>query len=204
MPSCNGSTTSTLMNQAKEDMISSTENIQKSQSGAVNKPAFSSSFQEAVFIFLIGLSQLFSVGGLGNTAYSTEHIGTSLGVSSNGQMSWFLASYSLVGGVFVLITGRLGDHLGHKYVFIFGWIWMAIWSLVCGFACDVVLFDIARGMMGIANTAPVPNSFALLARAFPPLSVKKNIAFAFLDFFGPSGFIFSGIIGAAFSKKVTW
>ena len=165
---------------------------------------FSSTFQEAIFIFLIGLSQLFSVGGLGNTAYSVEQIGQSLNAPSNGQKSWFLSAYALCGGVSVLVTGRLGDHFGHKSVFIFGWIWMSIWSLVSGFAHHLVLFDFARAMTGLGNGALVPNSFALLARAFPPFSVKKNIAFAFLGFCAPGGYIFGGLIGAAFAENVTW
>ena len=165
---------------------------------------FSSPLQEAIFIVLVGLSQLFSVGGLGNTAYSVQEIGRTLNTTSNGQLSWFLAAYSLCGGVFVVVTGRLGDHLGHKNVLIFGWIWMAIWSLVSGFAHNIVLFDFARAMTGIGNGALVPNSFALLARAFPPFSVKKNIAFAFLGFCAPSGYIFGGLIGAAFAEKATW
>lgn len=165
---------------------------------------FSSAFQEAAFILVVGLSQLFSVGGLGNTGYSVEQIGHTLNVTSNGQMSWFLSAYSLSGGVVVLITGRLGDHFGHKYVFLFGWIWMAIWSLVSGFAHNVALFDFTRAMTGIGNGALAPNSFALLGRAFPPLSVKKNIAFAFLGFCAPAGYIFGGLIGAAFAEKVTW
>ncbi|KAL4756152.1 uncharacterized protein BDW70DRAFT_21990 [Aspergillus foveolatus] len=165
---------------------------------------FSSTFQEALFILVIGLSQLFTVGGLGNAAFSVEEIGHSLNATSNGQMSWFLAAYSLCGGVFVLVTGRLGDYFGHKNVFLFGWMWMALWSLVSGFARNVIIFDIARGMTGIGNGALVPNSFALLARAFPPFSVKKNIAFAFLGFCAPSGYIFGGLIGAAFAEKVCW
>ena len=165
---------------------------------------FSSLFQEAIFIFLIGLSQLFSVGGLGNTAYSVQQIGQSLNAPSNGQKTWFLSAYALCGGVSVLVTGRLGDHFGHKYVFIFGWIWMSIWSLVSGFAHNLVLFDFARAMTGVGNGALVPNSFALLARAFPPFLAKKNIAFAFLGFCAPSGYIFGGLIGAAFAEKVTW
>ena len=165
---------------------------------------FSSSFQEAIFIFVIGLSQLFSVGGLGNTAFSVQQIGRALDATSNGQTSWFLAAYALCGGVVVVVTGRLGDHFGHKNVFLFGWIWMAIWSLASGFANNVVFFDFARAMTGVGNGALVPNSFALLARAFPPFSVKKNIAFAFLGFCAPSGYIFGGLIGAAFAQKVTW
>jgi MFS family permease len=165
---------------------------------------FTSGLQEALFIAVIGMSQLFSVGGLGNTAYSVQSIGHTLNATSNGQMSWFLAAYSLCGGVFVLVTGRLGDHFGHKYIFLFGWIWMAIWSLVSGFADNVILFDFARGMTGIGNGALVPNSFALLARAFPPFSTKKNIAFAFLGFCAPSGYVFGGLIGAGFADHVTW
>ncbi|MCJ1382083.1 hypothetical protein MMC17_005195 [Xylographa soralifera] len=165
---------------------------------------FSSLFQEASFIVVVGFSQLFSVGGIGNTAFSVQQIGRALNATNNGQMSWFLAAYALCGGVFVLVTGRLGDHFGHKYVFIFGWIWMAIWSLISGFAQNSVLFYFARAMTGIGNGALVPNSFALIARAFPPFSVKKNIAFAFLGFCAPSGYIFGGLIGAAFAEKVTW
>ncbi|KAI9745006.1 MAG: hypothetical protein M1835_002629 [Candelina submexicana] len=171
---------------------------------ATSPSNFSSSFQEASFIVLVGLSQLFSVGGLGNTAYSVQHIGRALNATSNGQLSWFLAAYSLSAGVFVLVAGRLGDHFGHKYAFISGWIWMAIWSLVSGFAHNLVLFDFARAMTGVGNGALVPNSFALLARAFQPFSRKKNIAFAFLGFCAPAGYIFGGFIGAAFAENVTW
>ena len=199
-----------------EDAIPSKEESKQSN-GAIAGPGgagepdaggqpshFSSTFHEAVFIFVIGLSQLFSVGGLGNTGFSVYQIGRDLNATSNGETSWFLAAYSLCGGVFVLVTGRLGDHFGHKYVFLLGWIWMAIWSLISGFANSVILFDIARGMTGIGSGALVPNSFALLARAFPPFSVKKNIAFSFLGFCAPSGYIFGGLIGAAFAENVSW
>ena len=81
---------------------------------------------------------------------------------------------------------------------------MAIWSLISGFAHSLVLFDFARAMTGVGSGALVPNSFALLARAFPPFSVKKNIAFDFFGFCAPSGYIFGGLIGAAFAEKVTW
>ncbi|KAL9107960.1 MAG: hypothetical protein Q9227_007175 [Pyrenula ochraceoflavens] len=174
---------------------------------------FSSRLQESLFILIIGLSQLFSVGGLGNTAYSAQQIGASLlshssssnnNDNNNAQMSWFLAAYSLTGGAVVLVTGRLGDHFGHKNVFLFGWLWMALWSLVSGFAHSVTLFDFARAMTGVGNGALVPNSFALLARAFAPGSVKKNIAFAILGFCAPAGYIFGGVIGAGFAENVSW
>ncbi|KAG8525711.1 uncharacterized protein KY384_000471 [Bacidia gigantensis] len=165
---------------------------------------FTSPLREALFILVVSLSQLFSIGGLGNTAFSVQTIGRALNTTSNAQLSWFLSAYALCGGASVLVTGRLGDHFGHKYVFIFGWIWMAIWSLVSGFANDVVLFDVARAMTGLGNGALVPNSFALLARAFEPFSVKKNIAFAILGFCAPAGYVFGGLVGAAFAEKVTW
>ncbi|CAO1601876.1 hypothetical protein XANCAGTX0491_005514 [Xanthoria calcicola] len=181
----------------------STEPVSSSTTSAPPSP-FSSAFQEALFIIIIGTSQLFSIGALGNTAFSVEQIGHTLGTTQNAQLSWFLSSYALGGGVFVHVTGRLGDHFGHKYVFMAGWIWMAIWSLVSGFADDVILFDIARGFTGVGNAALVPNSFALLGKAFPPFSTKKNIGFAFLGFCAPAGYIFGGVVGAAFAQNVTW
>ena len=193
-----------LSNDASKDSTVGSGGIGEPDAATTPSNNFSSTFQEAIFIFVIGLSQLFSVGGLGNTAYSTQQIGRALNATSNGQTSWFLAAYALCGGAFVLVTGRLGDHFGHKYVFIFGWIWMAIWSLISGFAHNLILFDFARAMTGVGNGALVPNSFALLARAFPAFSVKKNIAFAFLGFCAPAGYIFGGLIGAAFAQKVTW
>lgn len=210
MSSTGGSTSPNTGHSSKEEAYEQSDGAIARPDGhgesdvATLAPKFSSPFQEASFILLMGMSQLFSVGGLGNTAYSVQQIGRTFNVTSNGQLSWFLAAYSLCGGVFVVVTGRLGDHFGHKYVFMFGWFWMAIWSLVNGFAHNLVLFDFARAMTGIGNGALVPNSFALLARAFPPFSVKKNVAFAFLGFCAPSGYIFGGLIGAAFAEKVTW
>lgn len=159
-------------------------------------PKFSSPFQEALFILLTGLSQLFSVGNLGLTAFPIRPISHALAAPLNAQTSYFLASYSLS---IVLITGRLGDHFGHKHVFVFGWVDMAIWSLV-----SVVVFDVAKAMAGVGNGVLVPNSFALLARAFPPFSGRRNVAFVFLGFCAPAGYIFGGVVGAAFAEKGSW
>ncbi|KAJ5872917.1 uncharacterized protein N7529_005270 [Penicillium soppii] len=54
-------------------------------------------------------------------------------------------------------------------MYLVGWTWMAIWSLGCGLAHNVVLFDLAGGMIGIGSGALDPNT-------------KKNITFAFLGF----------------------
>lgn len=159
-----GSTLPALQGELREEELISDPEVTNKTDSEIESTSFFSTFQEVVFILIIGLSQLFSVDGLGNTAYSMEQIGTPLGTNSNAQLSWLLASYSLSGGVFVLVTGRLGDHSGHKYVFLFGWVWMAIWSLVYSFARNIIVFDIARGMMGVGNGALVSNSFALLAR----------------------------------------
>lgn len=186
-------------------------NVDAMGPGGMGEPAapphynhFSSTFQEALFIALVGISQLFSVGGLGLSAFNIFQIGKTMNETSNGQLSWFLSAYALCGGVFVLVTGRLGDHLGHKYVFMGGWAWMAVWSLAAGFADDIIFFDWCRAMMGVGSGALVPNAFALLGRSFEPFSVKKNISFAFLGFCSPAGYIFGGLIGAAFAQKSTW
>lgn len=46
----------------------------------------------------------------------------------------YTAAYSMTLGTFILPAGRLGDIVGHKKVFVFGWCWFSAWSVVCGFS----------------------------------------------------------------------
>ena len=39
---------------------------------------------------------------------------------------WFMGSYALTVGTFILISGKLGDLLGLKLIFVIGWIWTTV------------------------------------------------------------------------------
>jgi hypothetical protein len=56
-------------------------------------------------------------------------------------------------------AGRLGDMYGHKRIYLIGWAWFAIWSLITGFghSFGVIPFSIFRAFQGI-GTSGIPHT----------------------------------------------
>jgi hypothetical protein len=111
-------------------------------------------FHEALFIGVAVMAQFMCLAGLGQAIAPVKIIATGLGVDNPGQEAWFSAAYSLATGTFILISGRLGDILGHKRVFVFGYLFLGIWSGFAGFSAYVgkqIFFDVCRGMQGIGS-----------------------------------------------------
>ena len=84
--------------------------------------------------------------------------------------------------------GRLGDMFGHKKIFILGWLWLALWSFLCGFAYNwgYIALCIARGFQGIGPALLVPNGIALIGRSFPP-GDKRALVIGCFGACGPCG-----------------
>jgi MFS family permease len=144
--------------------------------------------------------------GLGQALAPLDYIGETFHVTNPGEAAWFVAGYSLSVGTFILISGRLGDMIGHKRMFIFGWCWFGVWSAFAGFAAypgKQEWFDICRAMEGIGPAIIMPNGLALFGRAYPP-GIKKNIAFSIFGAVAPAGFVTGATFGALFAEFVYW
>jgi MFS family permease len=98
--------------------------------------------------------------GLGCVVLPIRQIADKLGVTREGDLAWFLASYSCTVGAFVLIQGRLGDLYGKKTLFTLGYAWLAIFSIMSGFVRSPIAFDVARALTGIGCSALMPNAAA--------------------------------------------
>ena len=88
---------------------------------------------EVAFVLLICLGQAMMLAGLAQSMVPASIISASFADSGPGLMAWFSAAYGLTSATFVLPAGRLGDLFGHKKIFILGWAWFALWSLIAGF-----------------------------------------------------------------------
>ncbi|KAK8220169.1 hypothetical protein M8818_000585 [Zalaria obscura] len=161
---------------------------------------------EALFIGICVMAQFMCLAGLGQAIAPVHIIADGLGVTNPGQESWFAASYSLTTGTFILISGRLGDILGHKRVFVFGYLFLGIWSGFAGFSAYVgrqIFFDFCRSMQGFGGALLAPNALALLGRAYAP-GIKKNLVFALFGAMAPWGFVFGALFGSIFSQLAWW
>jgi MFS family permease len=65
--------------------------------------------------------------------------------------------FSLAVASTTLIFGRLTDIYGGRRIYICGSIWLAIWSLVIGFAKIEVMLNLARAFQGISASAMLPS-----------------------------------------------
>ncbi|WP_176057534.1 MFS transporter [Paraburkholderia sp. BCC1876] len=81
-------------------------------------------------------------------------------------LQWVVDAYTLAFAVLMLSAGVLGDRLGTRRMYAAGIVLFALASLACGLALDATLLVAARAVQGIGAAAMLPNSLALLNRAY--------------------------------------
>lgn len=172
---------------------------------AEGKPPFSP-LHEVLFVALLCCTQLITQSAFGSVLVPLHVIGPSFGDLSAGELSWFPAAYSLTVGTFVLIAGQLGDIHGHRKLFVGGWLWFALWSLLAGltvYTASTVFFDVCRAMQGVGPAVLLPNSLAILGRAYAP-GRRKDMVFALFASTAPTGFLCGAIFGSLLAEHVWW
>ncbi|KAJ5729810.1 Major facilitator superfamily domain general substrate transporter [Penicillium malachiteum] len=161
--------------------------------------------QESIFIGVVCAAQFMTQVGLALAIVPLHIIGDSFNVTNSGKLSWYAAAYSLTVGTFILIAGRLGDLYGHRLMFIGGFPWFGLWSLLGGFSVwsNQVFFDICRAFQGIGPAFLLPNAMAILGRTYPP-GPRKDMVFSIFGATAPGGFAIGGGFSALISQRVWW
>ena len=165
-----------------------------------------STTREMFFVGVCAVSHLMTQAALGQALAPIDIIAPTFGHITPGEQSWFIAAYSLTVGTFIMISGQLGDVLGHKRVFTFGYAWLGMWSCFAGFSAYVhsqVFFDVCRALQGIGPALLMPNALALFGRAYAP-GIRKNIVFSIFGALAPAGFVIGAASGSLFSQFVWW
>ena len=191
-----------LSNESNQVQSDPEEDLTPKPSG---KPPMSA-LHEILFVMIICSSNIFTQASLGMTIVPLKFIGRGLGITDPGNLSWFVAAYSLTVGTFILIAGRLGDMFGHKMLFVSGFFWYGFWSLIAGisnYSRSAIFFDVCRALQGLGPAMMVPNSLAILGRTYPP-GRRKEMAFAIYGATAPNGFIIGAIFGSLLATFTSW
>jgi MFS family permease len=161
---------------------------------------------EIAYVSVLACSQLLCQATLGNILVPLHIIGPDMGINDPAKLPWTLAAYSLTVGIFIMITGRLGDVYGHKLLLICGFIIFSVFSTFVGLGAYVkndVYFNIMRACQGIGPATLLPNAIALLARTYPT-GKRKSFVFAMFGATAPSGFIIGALFGSIFAQLLWW
>ena len=83
------------------------------------------------------------------------------------EVVWVTSAYLLAFAVPVLITGRLGDRIGPKKVYLTGLTVFTLASLWCGLTTTIDQLIIARVVQGLGASMMTPQTMAVITRLFP-------------------------------------
>jgi EmrB/QacA subfamily drug resistance transporter len=85
-----------------------------------------------------------------------------------GNVVWVTSAYLLAYAVPLLITGRLGDRVGPKKLYLSGLALFTIASVWCGLTNSIEMLIVARVFQGLGASMMTPQTMAVITRIFPP------------------------------------
>ncbi|MCF3962533.1 DHA2 family efflux MFS transporter permease subunit [Streptomyces fuscigenes] len=90
-------------------------------------------------------------------------------------VQWVLSAYTAAFALGLVTSGRLGDLLGRRRLFLLGMTGFTLASLACGLAPGPVFLIVARTLQGLCGSVMIPQGLALVKVVFPPQYLRKAL-----------------------------
>jgi EmrB/QacA subfamily drug resistance transporter len=122
---------------------------------------------------------------------------------SQTSLAWVVNAYMLTFGGFLLLGGRLGDHFGHRRLFVGGITLFTLASLVCGLSTTQGMLVAARAVQGFGGAIVSAVSLSLIVSLFvePTERVKAMGVFGFV---AAGGGTLGVLLGGVLTDLLTW
>lgn len=95
--------------------------------------------------------------------------------ASEATLSWIISGYALAYGLALIPAGRIGDRIGHKWVFIVGLVIFTGASLWAGLADDSTSLVVARVVQGLGGGIFFPAVTAFIQLMFPRPGARQGV-----------------------------
>ena len=153
----------------------------------------------ALYVLCLGDLMIVLDSSIVNVALPS--IQTDLGFSQ-AALAWVVNAYLLTFGGFLLLSGRFGDLLGNKRVFLGGVVSFTVASVACGLAPSAELLVVGRAVQGLGGAAVSAVALALIMGLFtdPAERAKAMGVFGFvMSGGGAVGVLLGGVLTGLFS-----
>ncbi|MFG3347258.1 MFS transporter [Streptomyces sp. NPDC048018] len=118
-------------------------------------------------------------------------------------LSWVVNAYLIAFGALLLLSGRLGDLLGRKRVFLAGTGVFTAASLLAGAATSPGVLIAARFLQGVGSAAASAVSLGIVVALFTEPRERAK-AFAVFGFTGAAGASIGQVLGGLLTDALAW
>ena len=132
---------------------------------------------------------------------ATPAIGRELGADVNAAL-WVTSAYLLAYAVPLLVTGRLGDRFGPKWIYLIGLSVFTLSSLWCGLTESLGGLIVARVVQGLGASMMTPQTMSVITRTFP--AAKRGSAMALWGATAGVATLVGPIIGGVLVDTAGW
>jgi EmrB/QacA subfamily drug resistance transporter len=122
--------------------------------------------------------------------------------ASFSDLQWTIDAYALSLAALLLVTGSLGDRIGHRTVFAGGVVVFTVASLLCGLAPDALVLILSRAAQGIGGAAMFASALALLAQEFK--GRERGTAFGVFGATAGAAVSIGPLLGGALTSGISW
>jgi EmrB/QacA subfamily drug resistance transporter len=128
-------------------------------------------------------------------------IAQDLGASFS-DLQWTIDAYALSLAALMLVSGSLGDLLGHRSVFAVGLAVFTASSLLCGLASSPLFLNLCRAVQGVGGAAMFAASLALIAQEFH--GRERGTALGIWGATAGASVAVGPLIGGALTSGINW
>src|SRR6266542_1213283 len=153
-------------------------------------------------LVVIAAAQLMVVLDATIVNVALPHIQHALGFSGSG-LEWVITAYAVTFGGLLLLSGRSGDLLGRRRIFIVGLLLFSAASLLGGFASSQAWLLAARALHGVGGALVAPTALALITTTFPE-GPPRNRAMGVYAAMSGSGAAIGLIAGGLLTTYLSW
>jgi EmrB/QacA subfamily drug resistance transporter len=122
---------------------------------------------------------------------------------TQGNLTWVIDGYLITFGGFLLLSGRMGDLVGRKKVFLAGLVMFTAASVLCGVAESQALLIGARLLQGIGGAVASSVILAIIVTEFPGRAEQAK-AMGMYAFVSAGGGSIGLLAGGALTQSLNW
>ena len=119
------------------------------------------------------------------------------------EVGWIATAYILANAVFIPVWGKLGDTIGRKKVYIWGFCRFIVGSVLAGLAWDLNSMLLFRLIQAIASSADYPTAMAILTVTFKGGRERAQALGVWSSAFGASA-VLGPLIGGPLIDNFGW